>query len=131
MMRSLSYSTPKPTGGAELWSWLFMRLSGLALLILALGHLIIMHLINNVDGIDYNFVASRYAHWFWRGYDLLMLVLAMFHGLNGVRILIDDYIHPPAWHRLAVGALHTIGGIFLLLGIYVILFFQPVLAGQP
>ena len=130
-MRSLSYSTPKPTGGPELWSWLFMRLSGLALLVLALGHLIIMHLINNVDGIDYNFVASRYAHWFWRGYDLLMLVLAMFHGLNGIHILIDDYIHPPAWHRLATTTLHLVGGGFLLLGIYVILFFQPVLAGHP
>lgn len=131
MSRSLSYSTPKPSGGVELWSWLFMRLSGLALLVLALGHLIIMHLLNNVDHIDYDFVASRYAGWFWRGYDLLMLVLAMFHGLNGVRILIDDYVHPPGWHRLAVGALHTFGAMFLVLGVYVILFFQPVLAGRP
>lgn len=130
-MRSLSYSTPKPTGGPELWSWLFMRLSGLALLVLALGHLVIMHLINNVDAIDYDFVASRYAGWFWRGYDLLLLVLAMLHGLNGMRILIDDYIHPSFWHRLTIGALRLLGGGFLLLGIYVILFFQPTLAGHP
>ncbi len=131
MNLSSAYGRPKPSGGFEAWSWLFMRLSGLALLALALGHLIIMHLINNVDHIDYNFVAGRYNGWFWRIYDLLMLVLAMFHGLNGVRILIDDYVHPPAWHRLAVGALHTIGGVFLLLGVYVVLFFQPVLAGHP
>ena len=31
-------------GGAELWWWLFMRISGLVLLFLALGHLIVMHL---------------------------------------------------------------------------------------
>ena len=130
-MRSLSYSSPKPTGGLELWSWLFMRLSGLALLLLALGHLILMHLINNVDAIDYNFVAARYVGWFWRGYDLLLLILAMIHGLNGVRILIDDYIHPPMWRGLALWMLRIVGGSFLLLGIYVILFFQPALAAHP
>ena len=125
-----SYSSPKPSGGVELWSWLFMRLSGLLLLGLALGHLVIMHLINNVDAIDYTFVAGRYAGWFWRGYDLLMLVLAMFHGLNGVRILIDDYVHPPLAHRLALSALYLIGGAFLVLGIAAIVLFQPVAAGR-
>ncbi len=60
---SASYSRPRPTGGLELWSWLFMRLSGLLLLFLALGHLVIMHLVHNVDEISYAFVASRYAGW--------------------------------------------------------------------
>ena len=121
-----SYGSPKPSGGFELWSWLFMRLSGLLLLGLALGHLVIMHLINNVDAIDYAFVAGRYAGWFWRGYDLLLLVLAMFHGLNGVRILIDDYVHPPAARRLAIALLSLIGGAFLMMGIAAIVLFQPV-----
>ena len=30
-------------GGFELWSWLFMRISGLVLLVLAVGHVLIMH----------------------------------------------------------------------------------------
>ena len=132
-----SYSSPKPSGGFELWSWLFMRLSGLLLLGLALGHLVIMHLINNVDAIDYAFVAGRYAGWFWRGYDLLVLVLAMCHGLNGVRILIDDYVpacaapgaagrHPLLCRRRAVVLLYFIGGAFLVIGIAAIVLFQPV-----
>lgn len=122
---SSAYATPKPTGGLELWSWIFMRLSGLVLLLLALGHLVIMHLVHNVDVIDYAFVAGRYHGWFWRGYDLAMLVLAMLHGLNGVRILIDDYIHPLGWRRAAIAALYLVGGAFLVLGIGVILLFQP------
>jgi succinate dehydrogenase / fumarate reductase membrane anchor subunit len=125
-MLSSSYSTAKPSGGFELWSWVFMRVSGLALLLLALGHLAVMHLINNVDAIDYDFVAARYVGWFWRGYDLAMLVLAMLHGANGARILIDDYVHSPAWRRAAIGALHLISGALLLLGIGVIVCFQPV-----
>ncbi len=127
MSRSLSYATPKPSGGLELWSWLFMRLSGLLLLGLALGHLVIMHLLNSVDVINYDFVAARYAGWFWRSYDGLLLMLALIHGLNGTRILIDDYLANRRGHRLAIGALYAIGAVFLLIGLYVALFFQPVL----
>ena len=126
MSLSDSYSRPKPSGGFEAWSWLFMRVSGLLLLGLALGHLVLMHLIHNVDEINYAFVASRYAGWFWRGYDLLMLVLAMLHGVNGARILIDDYIHPFLWRRVALDLLYLVCGGLLLLGIGVALFFQPV-----
>ncbi len=102
-----------------------MRLSGLLLLFLALGHLVIMHLVHNVDEISYAFVASRYAGWLWRGYDLLLLVLAMLHGVNGTRILIDDYVHHPAWRRAALGALYAVCGSLLLLGTGVALFFKP------
>ena len=126
MSLSSSYSTPKPSGGLELWSWLFMRLSGLALLILALGHLLLMHIIHNVDEINYAFVAGRYAGWFWRAYDLSMLVLAMIHGTNGARILIDDYVHPRALRAVSRGALYLVCGGLLLLGLYVAMFFKPV-----
>src|SRR5262245_39903591 len=92
-MTSLSPSGGRvaPSGGVELFAWIFMRVSGLLLLFLALGHLAVMHLINNVDNIDYAFVAARFATPFWRTYDWLMLVLALLHGLNGLRVIIDDY----------------------------------------
>lgn len=125
-----SVGTPaKPSGGFELWSWFFMRLSGLVLLGLALGHLVIMHLINNVDLIDYDFVSGRYAGWFWRSYDMLMLVLAMLHGTNGARILIDDYVHPLGRRRIAVFLLYAICGTFLMIGIAAIVLFKPVTGG--
>ena len=121
-------STPRPTGGLELRSWLFMRVSGLALVLLALGHLVLMHLVHNVDTIDYNFVARRYATTFswWRFYDLALLLLALLHGLNGLRVLIDDYVHPPRWHATALAFLYIIGAVFLVLGAGVILCFHPV-----
>ena len=74
---------PRPESGLELYAWIFMRVSGLALLFLALGHLLVMHIIHNVDHIDFQFVAARYATPFWRTYDLLMLWFAMIHGVNG------------------------------------------------
>ena len=43
---------PRPQGGLELYAWLFMRISGVVLLFLALGHLAIMHLINNIEVVN-------------------------------------------------------------------------------
>ena len=110
-----------------------MRVSGVLLVGLALGHLWIMHVIHTVDEIDYNFVVERFgtAFSFWRWYDLLLLVLAMIHGLNGVRILIDDYVHPPVARRVALGLLWIIGGAFLIIGALVLLTFQPQAARSP
>lgn len=118
--------TPKPAGGFELYTWFFMRVSGLLLLLLALGHLTVMHLINSVEVINYNFVASRYATPFWRAYDLLLLMLALLHGLNGVRTIIEDYVRPRGWRLFSLSCLYVVGLIFLTVGSLVILTFQPV-----
>ena len=117
-------SRSKPSGGAELYAWIFMRLSGLLLLFLALGHLFIMHVFNNIHVIDYDFVAARYLKLFWRGYDLAMLWLALIHGLNGLRTILDDYLKGFV-RDAAVRALYVIGISFLVLGTYAIVAFQP------
>ena len=104
-----------------------MRLSGLCLVFLALGHFAIMHLIHPIEGLNYEFVAGRYRYFGWRLFDLSMLLLALLHGLNGVRILIDDYILSPRWHGIASWGLWIIGAFFIILGTIVILTFQPTL----
>jgi succinate dehydrogenase / fumarate reductase membrane anchor subunit len=119
---------PKPESGTELYAWLFMRISGVVLLFMALGHLAIMHLINNIEVINYQFVATRYATPFWRTYDLVMLWLALLHGVNGVRTLVDDYVHPSGWRVATVASLYFLGFLLLALGSLVILTFHPVVS---
>ena len=116
---------PRPESGLELYAWMFMRISGVVLLVLALGHLLIMHLINNVDHIDFQFVAERYATPFWRTYDLIMLWLAMIHGVNGVRTVMVDYISPRGWRVVSLACLFLAGFVLLTLGSLAILTFQP------
>jgi len=118
-------SRPRPESGLELYAWMFMRISGVALLVLALGHLLVMHIINNVDNIDFRFVAERYATPFWRTYDLVMLWLALIHGLNGIRTLLGDYVRPQGWRVFSLAALYVLGFIVLALGTLTILTFQP------
>ena len=120
----------RPESLLEVYSWIFMRVSGVVLVVLALGHLAIMHLINNVDVINYDFVVHRFVGPFWRTYDFILLWLAMIHGLNGVRIMIDDYLIGRGWRTLALSALAIAGAVFLTLGSLVIVTFQPLAAGK-
>ena len=117
---------PEASGRERFW-WYFMRLSGLALVFLALGHMFIMHVLVELTGgeIDFAFVQSRWGTPFWRIYDLLLLVLAFIHGANGARIVITDYIAHRTARGLLIGILIAISAIWLLLGIAVIAFFDP------
>ncbi len=116
---------PRPQGGIDLLAWIFMRVSGVVLLFMVLVHLAIMHIINNIEVINYHFVAERYATPFWRTYDVVMLWLAFIHGLNGVRVMIDDYVSSRGWRVLSLASLYVLGFVFLVLGSLVVLTFNP------
>ena len=119
---------PKPeASGRERFWWYFMRISGLALVVLALGHMFIMHVLVELSGgeIDFAFVQSRWGTPFWRIYDLALLVLAFMHGANGARVVIGDYVANRTARSLLIGILLAISGIWLVLGMAIIVFFDP------
>lgn len=115
----------RPAGGWDLWAWFFMRASALLMVVLVLGHLYIMHVINTTDTITFRFVQQRFTNPLWRLYDLLILFLALSHGLVGMRGLIEDYVHRRGWKVAAVVALWGVGFAFLVLGALVLFTFQP------
>jgi succinate dehydrogenase / fumarate reductase membrane anchor subunit len=59
----------------------------------------------------------------WRLYDLVMLVLAMVHGANGLRGLAYDYLPIGARARV-LGAAYLLCAAALGLGTYVIVVFH-------
>jgi succinate dehydrogenase / fumarate reductase membrane anchor subunit len=110
----------------ELYSWLFMRVSGLALVVLVLGHLFIMNILDGgVHRINWGFVAGRWASPFWQVWDLLMLWLAMLHGANGLRTVINDYAERANTRLWLKGLLYTATVFTILLGTLVIFTFDP------
>jgi succinate dehydrogenase / fumarate reductase membrane anchor subunit len=104
-----------------------MRLSGVVLLLLAVFHLMWMHLYIGLDNITFETIVERWSGPlgpFWRLYDLALLVFALTHGMNGMRMIIDDYVRSRGW-RVAVQSL--LGLIYVLLmmaGSYVIFTFE-------
>ena len=116
----------RPVGGGELWLWLFMRISGLLLLVLALGHLVVMHLMGTgAERINFGFVAVRWQNPFWRTWDWMLLMLALVHGINGLRNITLDYVTKPGL-RLTINMVsYVIGFVLLVLGTIIVVSFDP------
>lgn len=108
----------------EAISWRWMRYSGLLLIPLAWGHVLIQDVLVGVHRIDLDYVAMRWATFGWRLYDFLLLAFAFAHGMNGLRQVLQDYIKDSllmrriSWILLAfwmllssIGALAILGGV--------------------
>ncbi len=119
-------SRARPSSNFELATWLYMRVSGVLIAFLLLGHIVVMHVLHHVDEVDYSFAAGRLANPFWRIYDLVLLGLVVSHGVNGARIVIDDYVRSHGLRTLLKTALWTVGILFLVVGAFVLFTFQPV-----
>ncbi|MGH9154307.1 MAG: succinate dehydrogenase [Acidimicrobiales bacterium] len=113
----------RPRASPEAWSWLFMRVSGLVLLFLALLHFAITHILNDVTDTDARFVAQRWDNPLWRLFDWVLLALALLHGLNGLRWIIDDYVPSPAARVATKAALYSLSGALFGLGTLTIVTF--------
>ena len=110
----------------ELYSWLFMRISGIVLVFLVLGHLFIMNILDGgVQRINFAFVAGRWASPFWQVWDLMMLWLAMLHGTNGMRVIINDYAERDQTRFWLKMILFVSSGLIILLGTLVVFTFDP------
>lgn len=77
----------------ERYGYLFMRLTGVGLILLAVGHMMIQHVLNDVHSLTLEFVRQQWTSWGWRTYDLFLLVFAIAHGFNGLRTVLEDYVH--------------------------------------
>ncbi len=85
------------------YAWLFMRLSGVAMLILAVGHMVIQHIVNSSANLSIQFVAVQWSSWGWKAYDIFLLWMAIPHGIRGLYTILSDYVHNPGLRRL-IGA---------------------------
>jgi succinate dehydrogenase / fumarate reductase membrane anchor subunit len=110
--------------GIESIAWRWMRYSGLLLIPLAWGHVLIQDILIGVHSIDLDYVALRWASIGWRMYDFLLLAFAFAHGVNGLRQVLNDYIRQDStrrkvtwllfflWLTLSlIGAVAIVGGV--------------------
>jgi succinate dehydrogenase / fumarate reductase membrane anchor subunit len=108
----------------ETLAWQFMRYSGVLLIPLVWIHVLLQDVLVGVHAIDLDYVAMRWATLGWRLYDIALLAFTFAHGMNGLRTVLHDYIHPPAHRRRtdalllavwflisAVGAVAIVGGV--------------------
>jgi succinate dehydrogenase cytochrome b556 subunit len=110
--------------GFERLVWYFLRISGLALVILACGHVLITHFFTVPSDTVFDWVANRWASPFWRTFDTLLLFFALWHGILGLRTIVIELVRAPGW-RVALTALcWVIGIVFFALGLVTIFAFD-------
>ncbi|GAB3029540.1 succinate dehydrogenase, hydrophobic membrane anchor protein [Parafrigoribacterium mesophilum] len=115
----------------EKWGWIFMRASGVLLLVLIFGHLFVNLLTGEgIKALDFAFVGGKWSDPFWKVWDCAMLWLALIHGANGMRTIVNDYAHNRLLSVIFKGGLVAATVVLLILGTLVIFSFDPCPAGQ-
>ena len=116
MRISTGFSSKPAGGGFETFSWYFFRVSGVLLIFLVIIHLIVMHVTTDVAQTNYSFVTGRYSNPLWRLYDWLLLTLSLLHGMNGLRIVIDDYVRGRGARLTMLSIAGILTVVFFMLG---------------
>ncbi len=99
----------------ELAWWVFMRISGLFLVFLVFAHLFINNIAINVATVDYDYVASRFARPSVKVFDSFLLGFAMLHGMNGLKMVIEDNFRRPGprfWMKVTLFVVTAVIFIF-------------------
>ena len=107
--------TPRTVGLA----WLLQRVSAVVLAVGLVAHFLALHfLIDRPVTLDK--VAERLKAPCWVAFDILLLALALYHGLNGVNNILADYAPRPAVRTWTHRVLWTMGIAAFALGIVIL-----------
>lgn len=116
----------------EKYLWMFMRGSGVLLVVLIAGHLIANLVVGDgIKAIDFGFVGGKLANPFWQWWDVALLWLALIHGSNGMRTIVNDYVEREGVRKTLNWALVAVAAALILLGTLVVFTFDPCPAGSP
>lgn len=88
--------------------WYFQRVTGGLLLMLLAAHFWVEHFMAAPllrGNLTFEVIASRISHPAWQAIDIGFLIVALAHGLNGVRNILLDYgrLGPRSRSALNVG----------------------------
>jgi succinate dehydrogenase / fumarate reductase membrane anchor subunit len=109
-------------GGVEVAIWYLMRLTGVALFVLALAHYLIVHLVFDPSSQTAAWIIDqRWNQLFWRAFDWTLLMMVLFHGFMGVRTVITDYVGRPRVRTLLLTILYLLAVILFVIGTLVVM----------
>jgi succinate dehydrogenase hydrophobic anchor subunit len=131
---------PHPGWNLEYLMFLFTRLSGLAFLLLAvigmsaalimgaryqmdLGTLMRWSFFPNSNHVlDSNIPnIDIWANGFWQIMQFLIIFFGGTHGLNGLRVVLEDYVHHPFWQIVLRLLIFVLWIFMILVAVFVIL----------
>jgi succinate dehydrogenase / fumarate reductase membrane anchor subunit len=109
----------KETSKAGAVGWLLQRISAVIIFVLLMLHFVTYHFIAQGVFTWREVVAKMQSPWFNLS-QFLFLVSALFHGLNGVWIIVEDYIHARGWRLFIFALILTVGASLFFIGMLTI-----------
>jgi succinate dehydrogenase hydrophobic membrane anchor protein len=105
------------------YRWFLQRLTGLLLAVFLITHTVVLHFSGN-SPIDFKVVVARLTNSLWLLFYVLFLTNAIFHALNGVYGVIEDY-NPSRTLKVSLSAILWVMGLLAVVwGIYVLMVFH-------
>ena len=137
----MSARTVQPGFNFEYLMWIFTRISGLALFVLAIIGMTSAFALgartqvdlptlmrwtffpnpNHVVNSNIPDVTLGWANGFWQIMQILIVFFGATHGFNGLRVVVEDFIGPSLWRPFLRGLVFMLWIFFLIAAIYVIL----------
>lgn len=101
--------------------WYLQRITGALLLILLVAHFWVEHFATKplLKGqLTYEAILARISNPYWQAIDISFLLVALYHGLNGVRnIILDSSKVSPGAGRVCTAVLIVAGIVWAYWGI--------------
>lgn len=94
-------------------NWHVQRITGAALLLLLIAHFWVEHFASDQllrGELTYEAIRARISTPLWQAIDISFLVIALYHGLNGLRNIILDY------SRISQGAARVLTAMLIAVG---------------
>ena len=112
---------PRPVGSAvDLYVWYAVRISSLALFVLALAHFAMTHFVFDPGDQSAEWVRqTRWSSVALRALDWGMLMAVLVHGFLGMRTVMQDYV-PSRIKRGSLIGLYAIALLLFVLGTQVV-----------
>ena len=111
-MMKKNYKETSKTGAI---AWLLQRISAVILFIILIYHFVYYHFISKGVYPWEKVVAKMQSPWF-NLLQFVFLVTALFHGLNGIWMVTEDYIHSKFWRVFIFSLILMVGVALFFIG---------------
>ncbi|MCK4836471.1 MAG: succinate dehydrogenase, hydrophobic membrane anchor protein [Candidatus Aminicenantes bacterium] len=99
--------------------WLFQRISAIILFVLLILHFVTYHFINK-GIIKYTDIMEKMKSPWFNLIQFIFLLTAVYHGFNGIWMMVEDYVHPKLMRIVLFGIIVIIAFCLLFIGMLTI-----------
>ncbi|MBI5301867.1 MAG: succinate dehydrogenase, hydrophobic membrane anchor protein [Chloroflexi bacterium] len=105
------------------WAWIWQRITAVLLVVLLGTHLAVLHYVDENLSINFFGVAARFKSVLYLIIDSGLLVFGLYHGLNGVRNVLFDFVVDENKRRALTALMWIVLLGFAGWGAYALMFF--------